>query len=275
MEEEKRREQIRSLSHPPFNPIIGFPTFYFLDYLLHLATKSRWKGVAFQRFFEQLSAFKQYFDARLADLLADYLALICFGEARWALFKSNGPYVLDVFLTPPSNRLAAYLTALDYDPERFLPLLKTLFEINDWEYNYGGSAWANLADVASRRSSMSDRIFCNTVINLEHNMGTCFNKGCLIQSRSSSLMEVLSDISYDEVTHWLKNWPISTQAFRFLRWADRLGVVKIQGVSQARLCFPPRLEWGTKVPQLLRITGDQPKDSQEGGRKDGEGVQSG
>jgi len=251
----RKEEQFKYLKLPPFNPMVGFATFYFLDYLLHLAERSRWKGVAFQRFFEQLKAFKESFDARLADLLADYLALICFGEARWALYKSDGPFILDVFLVPPNDRLTAYKIALDYDPAKFLPLLRTLFRENDWVYNFGGEAWANLADIASRKGSMPNRVFCDTVINLEHNMGTCFNKGCLIQSCSSVLMEALSDFSCEEVRYWLKGWSISTQAFRLLRWAERLGIIEVEKASQCELLFPPRLEWGTKVPQLLKTKG--------------------
>jgi len=242
------------IRRPPFNPIVGFASFYALESLVFEAERAKWKGARFQRFWEEVNSYKEFFDRRLADLLQDYLALICFGEARWAIKQSEGPWILDIFLVPPEERIEAYLLALDYDPEKFLPLCKILFEENDWVFNYGGELWADLAEIALKRKHLHDSVFCDRVIQLQHNTGSCFNKNCLIQHRFN-LGSALAAFSYDHTEDWLQRYPPNSVVARFARWAGRLGLLELEGVRCAELRFPPRLEWGRKAPRLLRIKG--------------------
>jgi len=114
--------------------------------------------------------------APIANCLADYMYLICMGEARHAV-GSSGLWCWSEI--PKANgRIGAYQFAGEYDPLKTLPQLAELFGQPGWGGSYGGAKWKSIANIALsfRKGELAPSVYIDHVADLKHNGGTQFNK---------------------------------------------------------------------------------------------------
>lgn len=114
--------------------------------------------------------------APIASCLADYMYLICMGEARHAVGSSILWYWNDI--PKADGRTGAYKFAREYDPIKVLPQLADLFGQAGWGGSYGGKKWKHIAEVALsfRKGELTAPVYIDHVADLKHNGGTQFSK---------------------------------------------------------------------------------------------------
>lgn len=112
----------------------------------------------------------------IADCLADYMYLICMGEARHAVGNSNLWCWSEI--PKADGRIGAYKFAGEYDPLKTLPQLSELFGQSGWGGSYGGAKWKSIANIALsfRKGELAAPVYIDHVADLKHNGGTQFNK---------------------------------------------------------------------------------------------------
>lgn len=128
-------------------------------------SQNRWLG--------DFDAYQAAYQKKLARAIYDYLALICFGEARHAKNRASH-YVKD--LPTCYERSTQYDHASQYNPQQFLPVLEELFEVAKWDSGYGGGSWARIARAAQMYGTVPDAVFVDHCVDLSHNNSLCFNK---------------------------------------------------------------------------------------------------
>jgi len=114
----------------------------------------------------------------ISNVLADYMYLICMGEARHAVGSTSLEWYWSE-IPKSEGRVGAYHFAEKYDPLKVLPQLSSLFDQSGWGGSYGGKKWKNIADVALkfRRGELPPATYIDHVADLKHNGGTQFSKG--------------------------------------------------------------------------------------------------
>lgn len=125
------------------------------------------------RWLRDFESYQATYQHKLARAIYDYLALICFGEARHAKNKASH-YVEG--LPTCSERSTQYDRAAQYNPQQFLPVLEELFEVAKWDSGYGGTSWARIARAAQMYGTVPDAVFVDHCVDLSHNNSLCFNK---------------------------------------------------------------------------------------------------
>jgi len=125
------------------------------------------------RWLRDFESYQATYQHKLARAIYDYLALICFGEARHA--KNRASHYVDGLPTC-SERSTQYDRAAQYNPQQFLPVLEELFNIATWESGYGGTSWARIARAAQMYGTVPDAVFIDHCVDLSHNNSLCFNK---------------------------------------------------------------------------------------------------
>jgi hypothetical protein len=127
-------------------------------------------------------------ERRLARAFADYITLICAGEARHG--RSSGPgYIPAPYMDSSSySRERVYFHATRYDPVALLEGCHALFArdvdfgVRPWHIGYGGHSWARIARAGLaywrevREGELSVATWVDHVVNLTHNGGLMFNK---------------------------------------------------------------------------------------------------
>ncbi len=134
------------------------------------------------------SELRFYFDrfsAQLARRLFDYLAVACYGEARYAREQCKSG-VFPIFVPQGYSRGDAIEYATKHDPFSYLEALELLFSKYKWDKAYGGKSWARVARLARKYGEISNIDFIDRVVNLTHNGGLVFDKNVLIAKQSAS-----------------------------------------------------------------------------------------
>jgi len=235
-------------------PDICFATFYALEYLLSELRRCRKRDLAIERLLEKVEAEFEAYTYYLANAIYDYFCLTSFGEARHAEARVLKGWGLDCF---PKNctRNRAYKIAQRFDPQEFLPLLETVFS-GDWELGWGGDAWLNIVKLAMERNRLSNTVFIDRAINLEHGNGSCFDKGIIFHDSKEVVEDLLRDINEFEPEEWLEDWPVSPLAHTLLVKAHRLGVLELI-VEALPVSYPKgtysRIQWGEGCPKLIYL----------------------
>ena len=125
------------------------------------------------RWLRDFETYQAVYQKKLARAIYDYLALICFGEARHAINKAS--HYVDGLPTC-RERSTQYDQAIQYNPRQFLPVLEELFNIATWDSGYGGTSWARIARAAQMYGTVPDAVFVDHCVDLSHNNSLCFNK---------------------------------------------------------------------------------------------------
>jgi len=237
---------------PSLNIAVCTLTFYALEWLDKLLKEKQFSRVALLQLSEELKAYRHFFESRFARALFDYFAFICFGEARWSVCESWGPLSLECWENVPASELAsrwrAYNLALNYDPSDFLPKLERLFAENEWLPSFGGKNWARIAAVAQKFGRVSNWLFIDGAVSLQHNTGCPFNKGVVFE-RNITLHGILDYIFDEEPNRWLQQYAIGTEAAKFFRRAKMIGLhlPEVMGRNFGKFLKVP---WGKKKRKL-------------------------
>jgi len=239
---------------PSLNIAVCTLTFYALEWLDKLLEEKRFSRAALLQLSEEVKAFRHFFEGKFARALFDYLAFICFGEARWSACESWGPLSLEIWQNVPASRLAsrwrAYRLALNYDPSDFLPKLERLFTENEWLPSFGGENWARIAAFAQKfGGELSNWLFVDGAVSLQHNTGCPFNKGVIFE-RNITLHKILDYIFEEEPSKWLQQLSIGTEAAKFFRRAKMLGL-RLPEVTGRNFGEFPKVPWGKKKLKLI------------------------
>jgi len=234
-------------------PDVCFATFYALEFLLSELRRCGKRNVAIERLLEQVKVEFEAYSQFLSNAIYDYFCLAAFGEARHAEVHCLKGWGLDCF-PPRCSRDDAYRIAKSFDPKEFLPLLLTVFS-GEWESGWGGGAWFDIVELAMKRERLSNTVFIDRAINLEHWNGNCFDKGVIFHECKSDLEEMLIAINDLEPEIWLEDWSVSPLARSFLVKADRLGVLELEidflPSGYPKGTYTP-VEWGEGCPSLIR-----------------------
>jgi hypothetical protein len=191
-----RLAEVRDL----FVELTAFYSLIHIEWLLDKVLSHYKPGVprvALMKLREQAQTDREIMQCSFAELIFDYLALACLGEARHAWAHSNGS--LDGWdYDSESERIAVvehYAGKLA--PSDFLPKLITLFGAANWGSSFGGQKWKRIAEVALRywNKQWNEITLIDHCVDLVHNGGLCFDKGFLLRHNGSAwdLQQLLDD----------------------------------------------------------------------------------
>ena len=151
--------------------------FYLLQSLMAEKHTEQFKK-SHEKWEDDVWKYKDRFTQKLGEILHDYLFLICGGEARHAISKSqyyipNIPY--------GGARSESYDKLKQYNPRQASDVLIKLFSSPCRENSYGGAKWANIAQAVKmfyEKNSNPNHIdvIIDHCVDLSHNGGICFNK---------------------------------------------------------------------------------------------------
>lgn len=151
---------------------------------------------------QRLKAIKQIlfpYQAQIAKTIFDYLLISCLGEARY--LNTNASAYIEAFVPYHSHLGHAKLTSNDASRTAFARLVNNTLPVDPLNIlnvleiihrsplmisspasgaktksSVSGAKWANIATAAKRYFTLPPYIFIDTVLQLEHNNGTVFNK---------------------------------------------------------------------------------------------------
>lgn len=150
------------------------------DYSWSLPSHLRWK--------EDLDRVQDEQARQFACALRDYMALACFGEARYGrdLAKDNG-LTIKVLVKSCATRGGCYEKAPQYDVIALLRGLSRYFGLSGaFEGSVGGPPWKQACEYALTYQQVPDSQFIDTVIDLRHHSDHLFNKPCVFYGSTGS-----------------------------------------------------------------------------------------
>jgi len=143
------------------------------EYPWSLPSHLRWK--------EDLDRIQDEQARQFARALRDYMALACFGEARYGrnLAKDNGETIKGS-IRSCMTRTGCYEKAPQYDVIALLKGLSKYFgRTGTFDGSTGGPPWKEACEYALTYQQVSDTQFIDTVIDLRHHSDHLFNKPCV------------------------------------------------------------------------------------------------
>lgn len=159
----------------PYNVYACTIEFYILDAMEALA-KPRLLEFrhSHNKWYRDFCNHKSEYHRAFGRALYDYLVKICYGEMRHG--ADHCRYRIPKFKGAGESRAAAYAIAIQYNPGSILSRAQELFS-KPWRApSYGGKSWARIARCAARYGTVPDRVFIDSVVDLAHNGGICFDK---------------------------------------------------------------------------------------------------
>ena len=162
-----------------YDVYIEVQTFYVLEALREAVKRSDLFKRANAALLDDIESLQRRHTHGFAAALFDYLALACAGEARHASRLALKMIIPGVGGTYNAGRESVMAGSIEYSPTDFLPKLVQVFGSRWRKSAYGGEKWKLIADLASHYGEWPGETFIDTVINLAHNGGPCFNK-CVI-----------------------------------------------------------------------------------------------
>jgi hypothetical protein len=190
----------------------------------HLRERFAWLGHEIQQWLDQVTP-------PLARAFFDYTALVCAGEARWAVQRCA--YCWDEWVDGEHGRSDAWDDAVQYNPYDLLSESQKLFEMY-WRGNgYGGKKWAQIAKVGQLYKKVPDSVFIDLCVDLSHNSGVYLDKGIIFYFSDPSHYRVILDLKFagqllDTFTNYYWNSGyfhelyVLPEVYEFLREAKKL-----------------------------------------------------
>lgn len=117
-------------------------------------------------------------EEKFARAIADYLAIICLGEARHGAREGPGTFRGFGSERYIPHRGAVYRKASRFDPCEICLRTAELFA-GQWNPQFGGLSWARIARHAGvywSREARNTTLWLDKALNLAHNHGLCFDK---------------------------------------------------------------------------------------------------
>lgn len=152
--------------------------FYLLDFMRAMLYKPTYMFLkSAEALRDDINEVYAKYTHNLANILYDYIIYAIVMELEHAPDKCD--------ITPqeiagyPTYKLYDYFTKRDMSsiyPKTFLKMALKVFESGDWEYAYGGWKWAKAVQYAINRPKMSDVLFIDSVVDLQHNTSSLFSK---------------------------------------------------------------------------------------------------
>jgi len=142
-------------------------------YSWSLPSHLRWK--------EDLDRIQDEQAQQFAHALRDYIALACFGEARYGqdLAKDSGA-AIRITIQSCGTREGCYGKAPRYNVIALLRGLSRYFGLSDaFAGSVGGRPWKRACEYALTYQQVSDTQFIDTVIDLRHHSDHLFSKPCV------------------------------------------------------------------------------------------------
>ena len=131
----------------------------------------------------QFRAYTKMFEKVFAKMLFDYTVFVCMGEARharrqtWQARSFPELTIKGRDAGSQATRSIVYSKTAEFDPRTALDVMAESFGAVRWRDNsFGGPKWATLAETGLKYEIVSDRVFIDNIIHLQHNSGTIFNK---------------------------------------------------------------------------------------------------
>ena len=174
-----------------------------------------------------------------AHTLRDYLVLICAGEARHAGSCKCGMIreIPQVASTPNvDQRNVIYEKTVNYDPIVTLSTTAELFGRFGWEGSVGGMQWHSIANWGLQYGKVSNQLFCDVVMTLQHNNSNVFGKPVMFDL-DNSLGIFLNTKMFNDLLEWplakgwtaqllTKHYSISSDTLWLLKRAARVGIIQ-------------------------------------------------
>ena len=161
-----------------------------------------------------LALFRDEFNTELTAIFKDYLTVTCIGEARHGnCCKPEFKMMLNpkkaLFGRDKLRRDIAYEKLIKLSPQinprLTLSWIYVLFSSRIWSGAFGGKKWAEIVKTALLEYDTPKEIFIDTVINLQHNSGSCLNKNweffTLKTERLSNFLNNRAQTSFSFFTH--------------------------------------------------------------------------
>jgi hypothetical protein len=231
----------------------------------------------------QFRAYTKQFEKVFAKMLFDYTVFVCMGESRHSKAQTREEYVFPELL-PPNNgdnrerhRHTVYLRASEYDPMYALELMEKAFNEVRWgdEGSFGGKKWGHLAGAGRQYGSISDRVFIDSIVHLQHNNGTIFNKPIFFEDeltdeyeykangvcirRIDAFLERRGKANGDPIEAAAHLYiPVTKECLDFIQDAAGKGLVEVKDYPvSTTLNLTHNIEYGNK--KLVLVVND-PKD---------------
>ena len=242
-----------SFSHkyaPILNLSQAFAQFYYIEEILAINKLPLYHPIyerQFGDFKNRVQKDHEIFCQKLADCILDYLTLACFGEVRYG-WEEASRYIDGIL----SGRGDAHRQAIKYSPQILLPILDDLFNNQVWVEGYGGPSWGNIAKVALSYYNLPPRLFIDSVCNLVHNGGACYDKYILVtidKTKQQQFLEfrrmnsLLSNYyNFGRIDPWLLSTLIEARRYGIIK-SDLISEIK-RNIQVDSIKFPPRVVWG-------------------------------
>lgn len=145
----------------------------------------------------QFKAYTKNFEKAFAKMLFDYTVFTCMGEARHARNHTRGRRAFPELEMNGSaggetHRNLVYANASEYDPMDTLEKMYDTFNSVKWyDSSYGGKKWGKLAEIGRTYGTVSNRVFIDSIVHLQHNSGSIFNKPLIFKN------ELRDECGYD------------------------------------------------------------------------------
>jgi hypothetical protein len=228
----------------------------------------------------QFRAYNKMFEGVFANMLFDYVVFICMGEARHARAQTKGARTFPELPNKEkdgngSSRDMVYAKASDFEPMYALEVMQEAFTKVRWgDPSFGGKKWGELAKTARKHGTVSDLVFIDSIIHLQHNSGTIFNKPIFYKD------ELRDEYSYEKngkcirrIDAYLEmrgtansnpikiavdlDIPVSRECVSFARSAVEQGITKsgnIQYLKSVDLDLSHKIEYGNKQRKVVKRT---------------------
>lgn len=145
-----------------------------------------------ERLVDELISLKNILAINLASFLYDYLVYASFRELGHCDQFCSKCFPSKHFTNSPRNFIMA-------NPQNILETSEKIFREYIWDKEYGGEAWAKITRYAMQYKKVTDDLFIDSIVDLEHNTGTVLNKEGPISTNifpGFDLKEFLTDKTY-------------------------------------------------------------------------------
>jgi len=224
----------------------------------------------------QFRAYTKRFESAFSKMLFDYVVFVCMGEARHAGGQTNGACYFPELARLGSNqcgddkRNMVYIKAIDYEPMHALEQMARAFNEAEWaDFSYGGKKWGLLATTGLKYGVVSNRVFIDSIVHLQHNSGTIFSKPIFFRDeladgmgydkhgkciwRLGSYLEDKAKAGSDPIKVACDlSIAISEECWSFVKDAKDIGMIKTDPLPDPiKICLDNNIEYGSKKLEMV------------------------
>lgn len=159
--------------------IVDFITMFYINELISLELMK--EGTTFipshAKFHDDFYKFKNFFDAKLAQIFHDYIIFSATKELleAWKYCEESPDYLLGekiYFLSEKSIEDNIY----KLDIRSFYKMAEYIYGKAHWEHLFGGKKWYKAIKINELYGKIQNSVFCDLIIDLQHNTGSLLNK---------------------------------------------------------------------------------------------------